>query len=424
MAKKKKTNPIQAQKLAKAQHRNEYIQKLEFWCNKICGEKVFKHLPSDYIDFIYACRCRSFKLEIAQEYSGKREIIKDCEMLIMNPLKNENCSLSDQLQMVSFNDFYTVCLSLSLIKDDIDKKRRTFGSYVDEILMKLEIFQLKFEDISKTLNITLCAFGYHSSEMGKQIYWLNYDFCKQTKDNHFLRNIITIQNNTLEMDSISIDNSPRPIIRVGWPFANFGIDYISIKPNQLGVKSQFADIPMNVYIQSHALMRLSERIDSFYTGILHLNIFYSLKDLVFCYDKNGRILIEYRIFDVKVGYFRADIIEGKIILRTFLFITNNGTPESQKLKHNTGLQKFDIEYLAINKLSSFMNSDISNNEAVKKILIDADCQCLLELYDKLKNSMTKTTDTFDSESLLHYLQYKKSEEIEVENCKETMLCVS
>ena len=51
-----------------------------------------------------------------------------------------------------------------------------------------------------------------------------------------------------------------------------------------------------------------------------------------------------------------DIIEGKIVIRTFLFVTNNGTPEGKKLAQITGLQKLDKKYLALDKLSTFMTS--------------------------------------------------------------------
>ena len=411
MAKKKKTNPFQALKLAKAQHHNDYLRKLEYWCNTICGEKVFKHLPNAYVEFIYKCRCRSFKIEVAEGHTVKKEVLKDCEVLVINQLEKEEHCLSEELPMISFADYYTIGISLSFIPNDIKRGAKTFGSDIDAILMKLEIIDEKFMDIGLELDTTLCVFGYQSSEIGKPLYWLSFDIKKKIETDPFLHNIIRIQSHILETDSINIDGNQRPIIRVGWTFANFGIDYSSIKPIALGIKSQFAEIPMDVYIQSHALMRLSERIDSFNTDVLHLNIYISLKNPVFCYDINKRILIEYRFFDVKVGYFRADIIDGKIVLRTFLFILNNGTPESQKLEQNTGLQKFDIEYLVIHKLSSFMNSDINKNEAVKKIFIDADCQCLLELYDNMKTLLKKTTDTFDSKHLLEYLKFKDVEEM-------------
>ena len=84
-----------------------------------------------------------------------------------------------------------------------------------------------------------------------------------------------------------------------------------------------------------------------------------------------------------MGYFRGDIIEGRIILRTFLFITNNGTPEGDRLLANTGLKKEDKNYLAIDKISTFIKSDIDTNQRVKEIFVNAGCGSIFEIDKNL-----------------------------------------
>ncbi len=81
-----------------------------------------------------------------------------------------------------------------------------------------------------------------------------------------------------------------------------------------------------------------------------------------------------------MGYLVAEIQEGNVFIRTYLFIANEGTPEGNLLKAKTGLGKLDIAYLKINKLSTYMNSDIATNPEVKKIFIEARCTAL---FDKL-----------------------------------------
>jgi hypothetical protein len=49
------------------------------------------------------------------------------------------------------------------------------------------------------------------------------------------------------------------------------------------------------------------------------------------------------------------------------------------LKENTGLNKVDIKYLNIDKLRTFINSDIVKNERIKNIFIDAGCGGLFDL---------------------------------------------
>ena len=71
--------------------------------------------------------------------------------------------------------------------------------------------------------------------------------------------------------------------------------------------------------------------------------------------------------------------EGMLVIRTFLFITHAGTPEGKKLQELAGLQRHDNKYLALDKVSTFINHDLRSNEAMRRLLIEAGCGDLLEL---------------------------------------------
>jgi hypothetical protein len=68
-----------------------------------------------------------------------------------------------------------------------------------------------------------------------------------------------------------------------------------------------------------------------------------------------------------------------VLIRTFLFITNTGTPEGDKLAALTKLQKEDRKYLAIDNLPSLLGSDILENEVISKLFRQAGCQSILDL---------------------------------------------
>jgi hypothetical protein len=164
------------------------------------------------------------------------------------------------------------------------------------------------------------------------------------------------------------------------------LDYVSIDPTLLNLPAGKA---LDVYIQSHALDRLAERIDGVNPGFLQLCANLSLRNAKVCKNKKGHWLFEFHLLGKRVGYFKGDVIDGKIILRTFLFLTNNGTPEGERLHEHTGIMKEDKMYLTIDKFSSFMHSDIKTNERVKAIFIKAGCQSLFEI--------DKTVDFYQGE---------------------------
>ena len=177
--------------------------------------------------------------------------------------------------------------------------------------------------------------------------------------------------------------------------------YTTINAKTLGLTShqQFG-----VYIQVHAFHRLAERIDGVNVGLLHFNIYDSFKNIRFHTDKQGGYLFEFAINQIKVGYFKGDIIGENMILRTFLFLTNNGTPEGKKLHANIGIMKEDKIYLTIDKLSTFVNSDIASNDRLKQVFIEAGCESLFEIdknfFDQENGFKTKVI----ADHIAHYLK--------------------
>ncbi|WP_158991691.1 hypothetical protein [Mucilaginibacter sp. L196] len=51
-------------------------------------------------------------------------------------------------------------------------------------------------------------------------------------------------------------------------------------------------------------------------------------------------LLPLQIMGKKLGYIIVDVLEDKLIIRTFLFLTNDGTPEGRKLAQITKLKNW------------------------------------------------------------------------------------
>jgi len=129
-----------------------------------------------------------------------------------------------------------------------------------------------------------------------------------------------------------------------------------------------------VYTQSHAIDRFIERINTEDFMWIRIGLQESFDKPKVIKDEYSNYYLEYRIRNLKVGYFLLDIIDGIIIIRTFLFLTNNGTPEGKELQKLIGIQKLDKEFLNIDKLSTFSKNDFSKNKEIKNILIDSGCK--------------------------------------------------
>jgi hypothetical protein len=80
----------------------------------------------------------------------------------------------------------------------------------------------------------------------------------------------------------------------------------------------------------------------------------------------------------------------------------------------TGLGKLDKKYLAIDKLSAFMSSDIRSNESVMQLLRKSGCECLLDLHQNLKKHITNKNKSQATGSLMsRYLELNVAREWEL-----------
>ena len=72
----------------------------------------------------------------------------------------------------------------------------------------------------------------------------------------------------------------------------------------------------------------------------------------------------------------VEIVDNVLLIKTFLLLTNQATPEGEKLKELTGLSKIDMKYWNIDRLSTFQKTDMEENEELKQIFRNAGCSKL------------------------------------------------
>ncbi|MEH6309104.1 hypothetical protein RYH73_25865 [Olivibacter sp. CPCC 100613] len=109
----------------------------------------------------------------------------------------------------------------------------------------------------------------------------------------------------------------------------------------------------------------------------------------------GRSLLECYIGKHKVGYFVITPHDGKWVVRTFLFLTNDGTPEGRKLADLTDWQRMDRKYLMVDRMDAFLAYNISGDAGLRKLFVKAGCGSLLRFAEELAALMGITPDSAD-----------------------------
>lgn len=403
---KKKQSSHQQQKIAKAKHRNEFLSKLKYLTNSVCKEDIYPLIPKDVLEDTYSCRYHTVRIELAEGCNVSSQILNILKSVVSAWLKSEKIALTEGAE-ISFDDYYTIGLSSRYIKTIKFNNLPDIGNLKKGIETLTDAVGGVFKEVQSATALALYAFCLGFSCMEKSLYWFKLDISASSDYGEGLYNLAFLHSVEVDSMNIVVDGTSRPAKRVGWAFTGTGLLWATLKPSVLNVKGSFADIPVDVYIQSHALQRLSERLDCFEVGVIQMNLYQSLKDVKVVFENCDQPLIEYKFFGTKVGYLRADYVDGVILIRTFLFITNNGTPEGKRLERFTGLQKLDKKYLAIDMMSTFNSSDMSSNPEVREIFENAGCGNLISLHKEIALFSTKQSNQNISKLLLDYL--KKAE---------------
>jgi hypothetical protein len=140
---------------------------------------------------------------------------------------------------------------------------------------------------------------------------------------------------------------------------------------------------MPVYIQHHAINRLVER-----TAPIHdakADVWITVCNSVMqptIIERDGEFLLECAYCDQKIGYFVCQIVDGAVLITTFIFLTMDGTPEGEVLWKKLRIGRRDKEYLGLDSLRLFITSDLRSDLELVGLLKECKCGHLLEVEHK------------------------------------------
>jgi hypothetical protein len=406
---KNKTKHSCGQKQQTAHHHNEFLKKIRNTFKTVTGEDVFQYIPQFDLKLIIYCRARPISVIPVEGEQIPPKIIAAIQNILNFYVKTMMMPEESSQKPISIADFYSAGLTLSAYCTYLEEHRRTqknADKIIDLIsnssLGVLRQFDLIYDKIHDELFPYLIRVT--NSYWGR-FYSYSFGAAASRGDVGFQYQVMVKQYQP-EKKNFVISDNVRPAFRIGWTFKANDFEWIFVVPPQLGIKSLPEDQHIPVYIQAHAIRRIFERIDCIHSSLIISCIYHSLRDCVTIKQKD-KFIIEYNILDVKVGYLSAVMIDGKVVIRTFLFLTFNGTPEGKRLEEYIGLKMLDTKYLKMDRLSSFMTGKLKENEELRSIFERADCLHLVELYDKLDRFSAVHPDHSPIEMLARYLKTER-----------------
>jgi len=377
MSKKKAKSQIKSNPLAyQVKHKKDYLSRMRAVCEKLVGPGWFEVIPATEIDKIYEKRYPSLTIKSAPSVvinSARLEAYRKSLSLLLEsptfdiveyniPLKtmlSEGLTLIHFISTLSGSRFpgsaeLRTTFSPFLITNTNDY----YGHLIDQLASLLFLMDLRSGNYKE---------GFlHADRTQTNLQKL--EVMPNTIYVHLFKPIV---------DKVIIEGSKREIIAVN-RFVPRGISLqVKFRPSAIGLQSD-TDDALPLYIQRHALQRLDERLGLRAENV-HAHLFFSLYDQPVNYVLvDGRTLIEFNMYEYKVGYLVTIMQDDKLVILSFLFLTNDGTPEGKKLRAITGLAKRDKKYLEIDKLSTFTAYRIHEDKELSELFRQAGCGSLLE----------------------------------------------
>jgi hypothetical protein len=278
-----------------------------------------------------------------------------------------------------------------LQREIVDRLNKAFG--------KLSLFAQAQEMIASHIKTSLTML----SQPNFRIYGHYIDKHVQSVHKPSLQPIVRVMTHECQSLRFKYHNKERTAFRLATgrcmdiPYTGATIAMSKIFPNITH------DRLLNIYIQSHAIHRFKERIDTFDTilrnqfFVLSLMITQSVvrapggMQLIACTapSSGGK--------ENTIGYFAFTIDGDNLLVLTLLPLLSHSVPEGHILYERLHLSPNDLTYLGMDRLSFFYDVDIEQIPVLKQVLFD---ELHLNYIRGIYNSFHTRNDPFDEKKTL------------------------
>jgi len=407
--KRKKKAGSQPQKVKHNQQRNKFLESFRHISRLLDCSDLYDKIPGKEMDMFYMIHFSSIRVEADTGQKISARLIKFYNWFINNWLKEKTIELYQDGPIISLYDYFTIIYTFTYYSEVVEKsiafKVTTEIKHVMEKHMDLN--ELSNQAMYLLLPMLVVASLFRSNPLSS-IYFFDVFIqqCKVAKVNSVMK--ILVSKKQVDRLSIILNGKQRTVYRMGFPMSFGAFKWTQFDAKTLKMPSLDSKQPLDVYFQAHALDRLYERCDCFSPVRLHSGLVVSLESPEILVMRGNKRLIEYKLNEEeKLGYLVAEVVNNLVIIRTFLLLTQDGTPEGDRLKSIMSSSKEDAKYWALDRLSTFVASDIHKNESLKQIFVQAGCGGLFKVKTN-EDALERTIEQADA--MVKYFGLDEEEE--------------
>lgn len=416
---KKRTKKAKAslQKALYKKHENELRIKFYLKVKEVLevfnAAEILSFTPKSELDLLFPMRFRPHRITTANGIRINDPLSRSLQKIITDRLKNTNFQIEGTARTFTLMEYFTVFLTLKHWIRTMNAKRFPQKEFFLRTMQPLLDFCGAPNNPEVDFLSFLEAFTHMYCGLTDQwIICLKQDVYSISSPHPEVRHHVEIHVRKIEKIKIKLNGANRTIFQLLSMSGN--LDQLKIRAGLICRNCADPDTLLQIYYQKHVLHRAVERLDGFEKGWIKGEIENAIKEPHCKPFGKDRALLTLSITDKRVGYLVIQRIDQVALIRTFLFLTNDGTPEGNLLRKNLGLNKLDKSYIKLDKLSTFMLSDVRDDHVLQKILIDSGCEDLVTFDPRLKDILTLSKASTDAAFIKNYLQLNAREQDESE----------
>jgi hypothetical protein len=382
MAKNKKKKKVQPAKKATpwGKHSNSFMETCYTAARRILramgeDESTFDMFTKHQKRQMFLLTALPPRIAVAPGHAVPRHYIHYIQDQLISCLKN---TYFNKEAGVTWMEMATIGQSMLLIFhvdsfiETMQEPQRKIAERLRSAFEEQDIFYKIQENMMTHIKITLMTL----SQPNFRIYGQYMDKEMQHTNRPFFHQIIYIVTHECQSLRFKYFNVERTAFRIA---TGQFMDDVPYTGGTMAMSKIFPGIAhdrvLNIYIQSHAIHRFKERIDTLYPIMRNEYFVISLMmaqqvvrgpngmQLIACISpvKDGEVII---------GYFAFTIDGNNLLVLTLLPLLSNNVPEGHVLYERLHLSKEDLKYLGMDKLSFFYEVDIEQIPILKQILFD------------------------------------------------------
>jgi hypothetical protein len=346
--------------------------------------ELYKKIPPAEKKLMARTRFRTLRVEVEEGAQVNSKDLRTFREITSMFLKNICIAFGSDDQRIYLHDYYTAGHTFMAHFNDIDESSFDGAGELKAVAKEFESYMLE-EDNPFTRELARLIHGllFLTSRPDRHIYSIRMGFFRLYSGGNMtgLSVCLYVSSQQPVKRQVILEKKKRVAFRVGVPdYPGENVAWVTFPRNFLLSGFSQKHGQLDLYIQSHALHRFDERTRGLGTdGSLRLSLNHSLEDPAVVEYKDGSGLLAFTHEEKRFGYFLFTLLDDMLLLRTFLFLTNTGTPEGKKLDKLLGIRKIDKQYLELDTAYAFMNTDLLNSPWLCDLLVEAGCEQLCDI---------------------------------------------